>query len=259
MRKIWILLATVAVFVGIILVVKSTGIGTDALWDISRQGQWLLPLILVSAVLDSINPCAFSILLVTIAFLLSIGQVRQRILRIGMAYIAGIFFAYFAIGLGILQVLHLFDTPHFMGTVGAWLLIALGAINIINEYVPSFPIKPSIPHAAHRRIAALMNIASIPAAVGLGALVGLCEFPCTGGPYMSAVGLLHDQATYLTGAGYLILYNIVFVLPLVIVLGLASSTTVLGRLQEFKRRNLRATRLYSGSAMIALGALILVL
>jgi cytochrome c-type biogenesis protein len=227
--------------------------GTTALWNASQGGHWLLPLVVVAALIDSVNPCAFSILLLTMAFLLSVGKLRSSVLQIGIAYIAGLFFVYFMIGLGLLQTLHLFDTPHFMATVGAVLLVALGVINIANEFVPAFPIKLAIPHSAHRRMAVLMERASIPTAVALGALVGICEFPCTGGPYLMAVGLLHDHATYYAGVGYLLLYNAIFVLPLVLILLIASNGAMLAKVQQWQQEKRRAMRLGGGSAMIALG------
>ena len=66
---------------------------------------------------------------------------RMKILQIGGTYIAGIFIAYLLIGLGILKVLHLFNTPHFMGKLGATLLIIFGIINLINHLFPKFPVK----------------------------------------------------------------------------------------------------------------------
>lgn len=258
MSKKLIALAGVAVLLfGSVILLKTGGIGTTALWNLSNEGRWLLPLVGIAALIDSVNPCAFGILLLTIAFLFSIGKMRSGILRIGGVYIIGLFTVYVLIGLGLLQVLHLFDTPHFMAKVGAFLLIALGGINLINEFFPSFPIKLRIPQTAHLRMATLMNKASLPTAFLLGALVGLCEFPCTGGPYLMVLGLLHDQATYLTGVGYLLLYNLIFILPLVVILALASDRAVLERVSAWKKSETGQMRLWSGLAMIILGFIII--
>lgn len=254
--KIIVLIAIGAALLGAVLFLKSYAGSAAIIWKLSSGGEWLLPLVGVAALIDSINPCAFSILILTIAFLFSIGKFRSSILTIGGLYILGIFLAYMLIGLGILHVLHLFNTPHFMAKVGASLLIALGAVNIINEFFPSFPIKLRIPHAAHRKMAELMEKGSIPTAFLLGGLVGLCEFPCTGGPYLMILGLLHDQATYLNGLGYLIFYNLVFVLPLVILLFIASDRMLLERVRGWQKTNSGAMRLYGGIAMIVLGAVI---
>ncbi len=232
------------------------GASSFLVWEISGGGKLLAPLIIISALVDSINPCAFSILLLTIAFLFSIGQLRSRALQIGGFYILGIFLVYLLIGLGILQALHLFNTPHFMGKIGALLLVILGLINIINEYFPSFPIKLKIPQAAHHKIAELVEKVSLPAAFLVGALVGLCEFPCTGGPYLTALGLLHDKTSYMAGAGYLLLYNLIFILPLVIILFIASDKNLLEKVKAWQQKERMTERLGIGLAMIIMGIII---
>ncbi len=73
-----VMIAALLVFVAF---TKWGGIGTEFFWNLSGGGTWLFPLVVVAAILDSINPCAFSMLLLTIAFLLSIGRLRSRILR----------------------------------------------------------------------------------------------------------------------------------------------------------------------------------
>jgi cytochrome c-type biogenesis protein len=255
-RKLTLLVSLGVLLVGLVFVLRNGNIGTTALWELSRGGAWLLPLVATAALIDSINPCAFSILLLTIAFLLSVGKLRASVLGIGAAYIFGIFAVYLLIGLGLLQTLHIFDTPHFMAKVGAALLVALGLINIGNEVFPSFPVKLSIPQAAHHKMAVLMQRASVPTAVVLGGLVGLCEFPCTGGPYLLVLGLLHDQVTYYTGAAYLLLYNLVFILPLALILLVASDRAVLGKVQEWQQSRKRSMRWGGGIAMVTLGSFI---
>lgn len=254
--KIFALIFVFVALVGLISFFRFGETGTATLWRISDGGEWLLPLVGVAALIDSVNPCAFSILILTIAFLFSIGKFRSSILKIGSSYIAGIFIVYMLIGLGILQTLHLFNTPHFMAKVGASLLIALGAINLINDFFPAFPIKLRIPRAAHRKMAELMNRASMPTAFALGGLVGLCEFPCTGGPYLMVLGLLHDQATYFRGLGYLLLYNAIFVLPLAIILLISSDAALLEKVKIWQQKERGLMRFSGGIAMIVLGTII---
>lgn len=258
-KKLLILIGMAVALIGGVLLLKTGNIGTTALWNISDGGKWMLPLVGVAALIDSINPCAFGILLLTIAFLLSLQKSRSSILKIGGVYILGLLTVYFLIGLGILQALHLFNTPHFMAKAGALLLIVLGGINLINEFFPSFPVKLKIPQAAHAKMASLMNKASLPAVFLLGALVGLCEFPCTGGPYLMVLGLLHDQGTYIAGVGYLLLYNLIFILPLVIILLIASDNALIAKVQGWKKSETKHMRLWGGIAMVILGLIILAL
>lgn len=258
-KKFLILILFGAALLAFVMFFKISNIGTTALWEISDKGKWLLPLVAVSALIDSINPCAFSILILTIAFLFTLGKNYLNILKVGALYILGIFAVYILIGLGILQTLHLFNTPHFMAKVGASLLIAWGVVGLINVFFPAFPLKLRIPQSTHRWMAQLMEKGSAPTAFVLGGLVGLCEFPCTGGPYLMVLGLLHDRATYFSGLGYLIFYNIIFILPLVIILLIASNEALLGKVQRWKSQESKNMRLFGGIAMIALGIIIFLL
>lgn len=248
-----------AVFAAILAIVAlQYAPGTSSfIWNLSQGGAWLLPLVLVAAVLDSVHPCSFSILLITIAFLFGMQMSRTRILQIGGLYIAGIFSSYLLIGLGILQVMHLFNTPHFMGKLGAALLIGFGILNLINRFFPQFPLKLKIPSVSHTAMGTLMEKASLPAAFLLGALVGICQFPCMGGPYLMVIGLLRDQVTYYSGFGYLVLYNAILVVPLIAVLWIAADKLLLQKMQEWKKTNLSAVRLWAGIAMILVGLLVL--
>lgn len=256
MKRIPITGLVVAIAIAGIIVLQHNGSAASLIWNISKGGTWLFPLVMVSSLLDSVHPCSFSILLITIAFLFGMQLERSRILQIGGTYIAGIFAAYLLIGLGLLNVFHLFNTPHFMGKLGATLLIGFGLINLTNAIFPKFPIKLKIPSVSHAPMAALMEKASLPAALGLGSLVGICQFPCMGGPYLMVIGLLHDRTTYVTGFGYLTLYNLVLIAPLVAVLGIAADKTVLDSVQVWKSTNLKSVRFWAGIAMIGIGIIV---
>ncbi|MBI4088984.1 hypothetical protein HY415_02720 [Candidatus Kaiserbacteria bacterium] len=257
MRRISIIGGVIGVFILGILILKWSSGTSSLVWSLSAGGAWLLPLVLISSLLDSVHPCSFSILLITIAFLFSLQMARKKILQIGGVYIAGIFASYLLIGLGILKVLHLFNTPHFMGKLGASLLIIFGIVNLINRFFPNAPIKLSLPSAVHAPMVRLMEKTSMLAAFLLGALVGICQFPCMGGPYLMVIGLLHDQVTYAAGFWYLVLYNFVLIIPLALVLWFSADKAVVDKMQEWKRDHLARVRLIAGILMVALGALIL--
>src|SRR3989344_2618237 len=257
MKRILIMAGVLLALIAGILALKYAPFTASLIWGISGGGAWLLPLVGVSALLDSVHPCSFSILLITVAFLFGMQMTRGRILAVGGVYIAGIFAAYLAIGLGALQVLHLFSVPHFMGKFGATLLILFGIINLVNALFPSFPLKLKIPAVSHGAMGALMQKATIPAAFVLGLIVGVCQLPCLGGPYLMVIGLLHDQVTYAAGFGYLVLYNLILVAPLVAVLWFAADKAVVDKVGEWKRTNLKAVRLFAGAAMIIIGLLVL--
>lgn len=221
--------------------------------------MWFIPTLILAALLDSVNPCAFSILFLTIAFLFSLGRSRQNIIYIGLVYILGIFLIYLAIGLGVLQALSFFSVPHGLARVGAVILVIFGLLELLEKLIPNFPITLGIPAMAKPQIARIINRASVPAALLLGFTVGAFEFPCTGGPYLFVLGLLHDHATFWSGLGYLIVYNLIFVAPLVIALLLVSNHLVLGKLDEWRRRETKKAGIFLALIMIILGVVIFML
>lgn len=211
----------------------------------------------VASLVDSVNPCAFSVLLLTVAFLFSLQKSRKFILLTGGAYVLGIFVAYLLIGLGILQALTFFGIPNFVSKIGATIVIVFGVTELLGHFFPSFPIRFALPKSAHPKIARFIEKGSFPSAFILGGFVALFEFPCTGGPYLMILGLLHDSATHLRGFGYLLWYNFVFVFPLLVALVFASSPTLLGRVDMWRKKNTGEMKLFSGIGLMLLGVLIL--
>ena len=118
---------------------------------------FFLPVIMVSALIDSINPCAISVLFLTITFLFSLGKNRSFVLLSGGVYILAIAIVYTLIGLGALQALTFFNVPNIMAKVGASILLIYSVIGLINEFFPAFPIKLKMPESTHTTLAKVIN------------------------------------------------------------------------------------------------------
>lgn len=219
--------------------------------------QFLIPTIVTAALADSINPCAFSVLLLTVTFLISLGKTRKFVIKIGLIYVLGIFLSYLAIGLGMLQVLSILGVPRFMSKIGALILLGWGGLNLADLFIKDFPIKLKIPDSVHGRIAKLIHKAAGAPALILGVLVGLSEFPCTGGPYLFILSLLHDQAKFWQGFWYLILYNIIFVAPLVAILWFSSDPRLHDKVNNWRKDNNRKFEIISSIILIIMGMVIL--
>jgi cytochrome c biogenesis protein CcdA len=217
----------------------------------------LLPAVVLTGLLDSVNPCAFAVILLLVAFLFTLRKSRGRILTLGAVYVGMIFLVYFAIGLGLLQTVRLSDEPHFVARLGAALVIGLGIINLLEYYVPNFPIKLHMPAFAGTRTHKLIGAATFPATMGAGVLVGLCTFPCSGGIYVSVITLLNAKTTMAWGVSYLVLYNIMFVLPLIVILVAVGNRVTAKAWATWERKHTHKFRLWFGGSMVALGALTL--
>lgn len=218
----------------------------------------MLPLVVGTGFVDGLNPCAFAVLLFFIAFLFTIRKTKASIWRMGLVYISAIYLVYLGIGIGLLKTILITGQHHLMAKIGAWLVIVLGVINLKDYFFPRLPGKLRIPTWSKETLQSWMHKATLPAAAVLGTLVGLCVFPCSGGPYVAVIGLLAARKTYFQGLSYLLLYNLFFVLPLIIVLVLASNRKVVEKMTVWEQSKSKFLRLISGLLMIILGVIILV-
>jgi cytochrome c biogenesis protein CcdA len=231
----------------------STNVGTGP----AEADEDLLPLVLVTGFLDGLNPCAFAVLLFFISFLFVIRRTRLNVMRMGLVYVLAIFFVYFFIGIGLLRAIVISGTPHLMAMVGSYLLIILGSLSIAQYFFPNLPLSFHMPKGTWKRAKSWIFKATLPSALVAGLLVGLCTFPCSGGIYVAVLGLLASETTYFEGIGYLYLYNLMFILPLLIVLFTTSNRMVARKLTSWERSESSKIRLFSGLTMVVIGLIIL--
>ncbi|HEB01459.1 MAG TPA: hypothetical protein ENI16_00485 [Candidatus Portnoybacteria bacterium] len=219
--------------------------------------QVMIPLVAGTGFLDGIHPCAIAILIFFIAFLLTLRKTFKNIFVLGSVYIFVIFLTYLAVGVGLFSGIMLFGQPHFFAKLGSWLLIFLGAVYLKSYFFPQLPFHLRMPKFFGPRIKSWLTKATLPGIVAAAFLVGLCSIPCSGGIYAAITALLASKTTYLTGFLYLLLYNLMFVTPLIILLLLAANPITLAKIAEWRQRNERVEKLVMGLLMMAIGAGIL--
>ncbi|MEI6528573.1 MAG: hypothetical protein WCO10_02805 [bacterium] len=255
-----IFIISIIVLLFILFVLSYTGILRVGFVDIRSHITFLPLMVFMAAFLDSLNPCAFSVLFLTMAFLFSVGHSRTHIIQAGFSYIFGIFLTYVFIGLGILKALTFFNITNGPAKIGAVIVIVFAVINLVNVYFPKFPIKLKLPEASHDKIGALIAKASVPMALVLGFVVGLFEFPCAGGPYLFILGMVHESgATHYKGIAYLLFYNFVFILPLLIALFAAADKVILEKMDKIRRTQTKGIKVWFSVIFIALGLLVFLL
>lgn len=220
--------------------------------------QLTLPLVITTGLLDSLNPCAISLLLLYIALMFRMHKSHARIVEFGLFYIISIYVTYLFIGMGLLKVFHLFGQHFFFAKAGAWLAILFGVLNIKEYFFPELPIHIRIPLNARQKASQWAHKATIPAAIVLGFLVGICEFPCSGAVYLAVLGYLRAKESFTSGVIYLLLYNLMFVLPLIIIYLAATNRVVVEKMTNWQEKQGRKMHLVLAALMIALGVSILV-
>src|SRR5574341_18310 len=187
-----------------------------------------LPLVIIAGLVDGFNPCAFAVLLLFITFTMGMLQMqtnyRYGLMKVGSIYISGIFITYVLIGVGILSAISFFSTTHAVGKAAGFISMILGVVIMKDFFIPGSSIL-AIPGSMHASINNWIKRTTVPGVFGAGILVGLCTVPCSGGIYLAVIGLLSLQSTLAQGILYLLLYNLMLIVPLVAVL-LASSNRV---------------------------------
>lgn len=194
----------------------------------AAMGFWI---VLGAGLLDGINPCAFA----TIIFLLSYLQMTRRgpreILAVGAAFVAGVFIAYYLLGLGLVEVVVRWALLRRMGQALNWGMAAFVAVVAVlsvwdgiqclrgrmGDMVLQLPgvLKDRI-HEAVRRSTRHRNF--VIAAFVAGLVIAVLELACTGQVYLPTLLYMIKTGQGRAGAaGYLALYNVAFVVPLLIV------------------------------------------
>jgi len=224
-----------------------------------------LPTVLVAGVIDGINPCAFTVLLLFITALLtsvqvgaqSVNAIRMRILSRGGIYIAAIFVTYLALGIGLLQTINLFTRQHLPARLGALFAILFGLWMLKDFFLPDWGWRLQAPGQVGAMAHGAAQKATVPALIVGGFLIGLCTVPCSGAVYLGVLSLLALQPSAMLGYGFLVLYNLVFVLPLIVILVAASARPTLNRLAHWNIHHKEWVRLVLGAGVVIMGLLIL--
>lgn len=187
--------------------------------QIGEKLEWqaVLPLILFTGLADGINPCAFAVLLFIMAFLLQISSSKKRLLKVTTSYI----FALLSINI-LLGVLYYFTSvrtgsPELIRGIAIALALFTGLINIKDYFYYGKGLTLKIPESSRKHIEGLTKKATVPAALALGSLVALLEAPCSIPIYLTVVEVLKGHGSSLLAImPYVLVYNIMFILPLVI-------------------------------------------
>lgn len=210
-----------------------------------------------AAIVDSINPCAIAVLLILLGTLLAAGD-RKRALKSGIAFIVSIYIVYFLFGVGIFSALRVSGLSYWFYKIIGVIAILIGLANLKDYFWYGKVFVTEIPRRWRPLLKKLLKHVTSPAGAFLmGFVVCLFELPCTGGPYLFVLGLLAEKATQLVAIPTLLLYNLFFVLPLVLItLLIFLGRTNVEKATQWKDRNLRNLHLIAGIIMLALGIIV---
>ncbi|HAM54283.1 MAG TPA: hypothetical protein DDX89_02615 [Candidatus Omnitrophica bacterium] len=225
-----------------------------------------LATVIVGGLIDGINPCAFTVLILFVTAMLAtlqantssgITAARARIIGLGSIYIASVFLTYLALGIGLLATSALFSRLHAPARVGALIAVGMGLWMLKDFFLPEVGPRLAAPSIVGQWTMDAARKGTIPALVVGGFLIGLCTVPCSGAVYLAVLSLLSMQSSALVGFGYLALYNVMFILPLVALLIAASARPALNKLAHWNLHHKEWVRLGLGASVVVMGILIL--
>jgi len=239
-------------------------------FDISLLGRRIsleqvgLPLFTVAmGLLDGFNPCSMWVLILMISLLAPMGD-RMRMFAVAGAFVAVEGIAYFVFMAAWLNLFLWIGLSRASEIVIAGIAILAGAINLKDFWAYGWGVSLSIPKSAkpgiYARIRGILQAENLRAAmigaVILAILVQMVELLCTSGfPALYTRILTLRQTTGMSYYGYLLLYNIAYMLDDVIVLSIGVVTLSQRRLQEKEGRRLK---LISGLVMVGLGLYLMI-
>jgi len=216
--------------------------------------------VILTALIDSINPCAIGVLILLVSTLLAGSKTKTQILRIGLIYIAAVYVTYFLAGLGLmffLRSIPLWVSQYISIVVGSIVVFA-GLIEIKDFFWYGKGFSLQIGSDKAKKIHKYMEKVTVPGVIFLGAFVAGVELPCTGGPYL-AITLILSQNFNIWTLILLAIYNVIFVLPLVVILGMVFFGTKIQAVKHWKQSGRSLMRLAIGIILILLGWLLILI
>lgn len=215
-------------------------------FDAAAFGGLTVPTVLGAGVLDGLNPCAFALLVLFATYTLAMVNrvtssgssnaiARQRLLAAGSIYVTAVWITYFVIGLGLLSFLGWMGQDHFATRIAAILALLMGLWMMKDVLFPHAGLTLAAPKASHGWMQTAMDRGGLGGMLLAGVLVGICTVPCSGAIYLGIVAILNASGGGLTGLALLALYNLAYITPLVVLLGLVSNRRLLGQLGRWNQ------------------------
>jgi len=215
-----------------------------------------IPILIGAAVIDSINPCAFGVLIFLLAYLTKTAKTKRKLLIHGLTYIFAVFLTYLIAGLILMPIignLGRFSVTFYaiLGTV----VIVAGLLEIKDFfwYGKGFSLE-LIPGASKRvKLYADKISGNRWSAFSLGVFVALVELPCTGAVYVAILSMMALYGVNAQSVVWLIIYNVLFVLPLVVILIAFYKGSKAEQLEFLRKKYRKHMRLAIGLLLIGLG------
>ena len=240
------------------------------------------PVTVISAgLIDGINPCAFTVIVFFISFLALQGYRKRELAAVGLFFILSVFLTYLLIGLGLFSVFYSFRgfwVVRKIFNLGIGILSLVFGIMAVTDFIKfkisgktegmSLQLPPAVKNQIHRVIGmhyrkdkAIFPGAQsgtmfklIITALVTGFLISILEAVCTGQVYLPTITFVLKTTTIKIRAfAYLVLYNLMFILPLFVIFLCALMGTTSEDFARFLKKHFLATKVLMAVLFFVLG------
>jgi cytochrome c biogenesis protein CcdA len=245
--------------------------GNSALIDRFEKMGWLA--VVLAGLVDGLNPCAFATIIFFVSYLSLSGKKGKQILITGASFTLGVFIAYLLVGLGFYKVLDLISGWTSIISKIVYILTAVLCLVLAVLSIRDFikvrqgdlnDMALKLPEPLRKRINQTVRegrkaSSYIIGAFVTGLLISLLELACTGQIYlpviisMSSIPSMRGQALL-----FLVLYNLMFIVPLIVVFILAFYGTTSKQFTEFLRKHAAAVKIGMAFVFLILAAWLIV-
>lgn len=242
-----------------------------------RGLAWLT--IMGAGLIDGVNPCAFTVIVFFMSFLALHGYQKRELIIVGSTYLSTVLLAYLLIGIGLFNFLYTLKPFYLVSRIFhllmATLCFTLGTLSIYDYFrfrssrrpeASILQLPKSLKQHIHGIIRKRFKAEGVAAnlwqlvlgTVVVGFLVSLLEGVCTGQIYLPVISLVLNLSTLRGQAlSYLLLYNLMFIIPLLIVFLFALWGTTSDRFAGFLKKMFGVVRITMAGLLFALGLLLL--
>jgi hypothetical protein len=227
--------------------------------------------IAIAGLIDGINPCAMATLVFFISYLSFIGRRSKEILLTGISYSFANFLAYLLVGLGLLKFLETITiVPVLVNAlifVMALFVLTLGFLSLYDYFLSrkggTREIKLQLPRKIKMKIHETIRERTtagpiIVASFIVGFLIAFQAFFCTGQVYLPTILFVSKISRYRYSAiGYLLLYNLFFILPLIVIFVLAFLGVRSESFSRLAEKRVGTVKILTSLLFFALGGILL--
>ena len=229
--------------------------------------------LLLAGLIDGLNPCAFATIIFFVSYLTISNRKGREILITGGMFTLGVFLAYFVVGIGFYKVLEKLTAVVkpiglIINIITAVLCLAFAYLSIKDFFKAragdTADMALNLPEGIRKRINKTIREGSRVTryywgAFVTGLLISLLEFACTGQMYLPMItSMISMESMRGQGILWLGLYNLMFIIPLVVVFVLAYFGTTSKQLTAFFKKHAAAVKLGLALIYIALAIFLIV-